>query len=193
MLEQASLPGIEAAAPPTDRLFFAILPDPAAAASIASLAQRLRGEHGLKGKPLPAERLHVTLHFLGDHPGLPRDLVARAGEAAATVDMPPFEIRFDRAGSFSRPRHLPFVLRGSDGVAGLAAFHQMLGATLRKAGLPLGPPASFTPHVTLLYDDRRVAEQPVEPIVWTAREFVLVDSLIGQGVHRPLARWSRRV
>ena len=54
----------------TDRLFFAIFPGPAVAARIARVAQYLRSQHGLKGKPLEARRLHITLHHLGDFAGL---------------------------------------------------------------------------------------------------------------------------
>jgi 2'-5' RNA ligase len=46
--------------------------------------------------------------------------------------------------------------------------------------------------MTLLYDDRSVAEQAVETIGWTAREFVLVHSLLGQTRHIPLGRWPLR-
>lgn len=49
---------------------------------------------------------------------------------------------------------------------------------------------NFTPHVTLLYDDRSVAPQAIEPIAWTVREFVLVHSLLGRTEHRILGRWS---
>ena len=62
MPEQLLFPGFEAARQPTDRLFFAILPDRATAVRIAQLAQHLRAEHGLKGRPLLTNRLHVTLH-----------------------------------------------------------------------------------------------------------------------------------
>jgi 2'-5' RNA ligase len=48
----------------------------------------------------------------------------------------------------------------------------------------------FTPHVTLLRDRISVPEQEIEPICWTAREFVLVHSLLGQTQHIPLGRWS---
>ena len=64
MAEQFLLPGIDAASLPrrvTDGLFFAIKPDPSTSVRIASLAQRLRGEHGLKGKPLATDRFHVSL------------------------------------------------------------------------------------------------------------------------------------
>jgi len=189
---QSSLPGFDAAPEPTDRLFFAIFPDADTAAQLAKLARHLRGEQGLTGAPLATERFHVTLHHLGDFVGVPRDIVARAGEAAAAVAMPPFEITFNRAMSFSgRPDKRPFVLLGGDGVAALAAFQRALGTAMEKTGLKVSKTDSnYTPHVTLLYDDRLVAEQTVETIRWTAHEFVLVHSLLGQGVHVPLARWT---
>lgn len=189
---QASLPGFDAAPAPTDRLFFAIFPDTDTAERIAQLAWRLRGEHGLNGKLVETERLHVTLHHLGDFVGVPRDIVARAGEAAAAVAMPPFEVTFNRAMSFSgRPDKRPFVLLGGDGLAALKAFQRTLGTAMEKAGLKLAKAdANYTPHVTLLYGDLLVAEQAVETVAWTAREFVLVRSLLGQGVHVPLARWA---
>src|ERR1019366_8338904 len=132
---QISLDGFDAAPEPTDRLFFAIFPDEGAATRIAQLAQRLRNEHGLTGQAPATERFHVTLHHLGDYCGLPPGLVATASEAAATVAMPPFEITLDRVASFRRPRNLPFVLRGGNGVAALAEFQQALGTAMKKVGL----------------------------------------------------------
>jgi 2'-5' RNA ligase len=191
MAGKFSQTGSEAAARITDRLFFAIFPDAAAAARIARLARRLRNEHGLKGKPLETQRLHVTLHHLGDYAGLPRDIVAASVEAAATVAMPPFEVSLDRALSFpDKPANRPFVLRAGGGVGALASLQRTLGAALGNAGLAAGraePP--YTPHVTLLYDDSLVAERRVEAVAWTALEFVLVHSLLGRNLYVPLARW----
>src|SRR5687767_10301082 len=84
---------------PTDRLFFAVFPDCAAAIRIADIAQALRSQHGLRGKPLRADRFHVTLHHLGDYAGLPDDMVAQAGQAAMRVDLPAFDVVFDSASS----------------------------------------------------------------------------------------------
>lgn len=193
MPEQSLLPGFEAAPPLTDRLFFAIFPDSAAASQIAGLAQQLREEHGLRGKPLKTERFHVTLHHLGDYAGLPQDLVAVAHAAAASTTATPFGVTFDRVASFSSaPRNRPFVLRGGDGVASLIAFQQTLGDALKKTVLGRWAKPTYTPHVTLLYDDRSVAEQAVPAVSWTAGEFVLIHSLIGQNMHVPLARWVFR-
>lgn len=146
----------------------------------------------MRGKPLAIQRFHVTLVFLGDHVGLPQAIVARACEAAAGVTMPPFDVGFDRVASFSRRRNLPLVLLGGDGVAALTTLHLALVAALQTAGLGDERESGYTPHLTLLRDDRRVAEQPVEPIGWTAREFVLVHSQIGRGRHVTLARWPLR-
>jgi len=146
----------------------------------------------MRGKLIESPRLHVTLHHLGDYSGLPQDLVDTAMKAAAAVAQPPFEIAFDRVGSFRRPRNLPLVLRGGDGLAGVTAFQQVLGVAMTQAGLARWVEMRFTPHMTLLYDDRTVEEQPIEPIRWTVREFALVHSLLGQTRHIPLGRWMLR-
>jgi 2'-5' RNA ligase len=193
MPEQISLDGFEVpiAMKPTDRLFFAVFPDADAAARITQLAQRLREELELKGKPLATDRFHITLYHIGDFTGLQQDTVAKASKAASSVAASPFEVAFDRAMSFSgRPSNRPLVLRGGADLATLTAFQHSLSTALAKAGLVVK--SAFTPHVTLLYDDRLVAEQAIEPIHWTAREFVLVHSLLGQTKHVPLARWSLR-
>lgn len=187
---QSSLPGFDDDAKPTDRLFFALFPDAEAADRIAQCARQLRAEHGLHGAPLKTERFHITLHHLGDYAGLPQGVIDMANKAAAAVKASPFTVTFDRAASFSSsPRNRPFVLRGDAGLSDLMAFQQALGIEMTKAGLGRWAKPAYTPHVTLLYDDRAVAEQAVQPISWTAGEFVLVRSLIGQTLHVPLARW----
>ena len=191
MAEQLLLPGIEPPRRPTDRLFFALLPDAPAAAAIADLARRLKAEHGLKGRPLATSRFHVTLHFFGDHVGLPQGLVDALSAAASTLRCAPFDLTFDHTMSFAgRPRKRPFVLRGSDsGLVALMDFRRGLSEVLVRQGLGRLVDVNFTPHVTLLYDDQLRPPEPVGPIVWRVNEFVLVDSLIGQTRHVPLARW----
>jgi 2'-5' RNA ligase len=190
---QSSLPGFDDAPAPTDRLFFALFPDVDAAERISRCARQLRAEHGLHGTPLKTERFHVTLHHLGDYAGLPQGVIEMAGRAAAAVKAAPFPVSFDRAASFSSsPRNRPFVLRGDAGLTDLMVFQRALGLEMTKAGLGRWAKPAYTPHVTLLYDDRAVAEQVVDPISWTAGEFVLMHSLIGQTLHIPLARWPLR-
>lgn len=174
----------------TDRLFFAVFPDPAATARLALLGQELRRQHGLKGKVLPPERLHVSLHHVGDYVCLPDAVTAAAREVAATVRLPTFTVAFNSAASL-RGRHdnQPFVLRGDDGVIGLTKLQQALGAAMEKVGLGHSAP-HYAPHVTLMYGDRFVADRPlVAEVGWAVREFVLVHSLLGRSCYRAMGRF----
>ena len=187
-MHQTDLLGF-AAPHPTDRLFFAVVPPPDVAGRIASLADQLRVRLGLRGRPRPTAHLHVTLQHLGDFAGLPQQRVESARAAAAGVTLAPLEARFDRAGSFAgRTGKHPYVLLGADGATGLAALHAELGARLAAAGLGRRERA-FVPHVTLLYDARTIAAQPVEPLGWPVHEFLLIHSLLGRTEYRVLGRW----
>ena len=170
--------------PPTHRLFLAVLPDEQTRVRIAEKARHLRLSHGLTGKGVRPEHLHVTLCHVGNGIGQPSDIVDQVKERAASVAMPSFQVCFDRAESF---KNGALVLRGDGGTIGLEILQQRLSDALdaqpRKA-------RAFTPHVTLLRDSHRVPEQRIEPIEWTVREIVLVHSLLGRTAHRHLARWS---
>ncbi len=181
---------------PTDRLFFALFPSEEAISQIVKISQQLRDEHALTGKSLSNDRLHVTLHHVGDYAGgLPNGLVEAARQVAAKVVMTAFDVIFDRAMSFAgSPKNKPFVLRGNErndgGLAALMAFQKTMYLAMCRAGLQ-GPRANakFAPHVTLMYEDKTVADQAVAPISWLAHDFVLVHSLLGQTRHIHLGRW----
>ncbi|SAK54249.1 RNA 2',3'-cyclic phosphodiesterase [Caballeronia ptereochthonis] len=173
----------------TESVFFALYPDDAAAARIGELAARLRIDHRLKARAVAADRLHVTLHYLGAFPGVPAETLAHACAAAARIAAPPVGIVLDRIESFSgRRARRPLVLAG-DVTEPLAALEQALGAALDDAGIAVKRHPRFTPHVTLFYDEHRLPRQAVAPIAWTAREFALVRSLLGQSRYEVLARW----
>jgi 2'-5' RNA ligase len=193
MSEQGSLFDFEPPPKNTDRLFFAVLPDQQAIAAIRALTPELKAQHTLSGRPVDDTKLHATLCVLGDFPGMPDALIKSASKAAALVadSTLPFKVSFDTAQSFiTGPRHRPLVLTGGEGVVGLTGFYRNLsGALLKTSGLRSA--ASYTPHVTMLYDDVAAPPQSVAPVEWTVREFVLLHSHIGQG--RPyniLARWT---
>jgi 2'-5' RNA ligase len=187
MAEQFSFAGMSA--DPNDRLFLATYPTEAAVARISQLQARLKAELKLWGKPLQADRLHVTLCHLGDYAGLNDDVVRRANAAMTGKSFAPFDVTFDRVASFvNRARNKPFVLQGKEGVAAAEAFQKQLHEGLKSAGL--GKWAKpYTPHVTLLYDNQQVAEQAIEPITWRIEAFVLVHSELGKTRHHILQRW----
>jgi hypothetical protein len=67
--EQSDLFGQILPSKPTDRLFFALFPSEEAIPQIVKTSQQLRDVHGLTGKSLSNDRLHVTLHHVGDYAG----------------------------------------------------------------------------------------------------------------------------
>ncbi len=173
----------------TDRLFFALFPPVTTAARVYALQQDLRVRHGLWGRALAIDRLHVALCHVGDYVGLPAAVVAKAREAAGRVSAPMFEVTFDSALSLTgRPRNRPFVLRDGRDASGVEAFQRRLGVEMTTCGLGkfVRP---YTPHMTLLYDTADVTEHSIEPISWTASEFVLIHSMLGQTRHVRLGEW----
>jgi RNA 2',3'-cyclic 3'-phosphodiesterase len=175
----------EFASSSSTRLFLAAVPDAGTAERIHRVAGVLKGAHKFDGKLIPPERLHISLFLLGGL--LERDIHA-ACEAATEVRAERFEVSFDRSASFQgRSGNRPFVLIGEDGLRRLQSFRRMLGAALTSRGLRRVTNTSFVPHVSLLYDARRVEERPIWPIFWTVTEFVLIHSMKG---HDYRARWS---
>ncbi len=176
--------------PATDRLFFALFPPAQTATQVYSLQQDLRIRHGLWGRPMAMDRLHVMLCHVGDYIGLPHAIVAKASEAASRVSAASFDVTFDRALTFSgRPRNCPFVLRSSEGAPGVQSLQCELGKAMTSCGLGkfVRP---YTPHMTLLYDTADVGEHAIDPITWLNTEFRLIHSLLGQTRLITLGAWT---
>src|SRR6202451_2065583 len=127
MRGQLSFDGIDGSPEPPNGVYFSLFPVVDAATLIAGRRRHLCREHGLKGRPIAADRLHVSMHHLGDYADRPPGIITAASEAGAAIAVvtPPFELVFDRVVSFENKsgRH-PLVLLGSDGVAGLMAFRE---------------------------------------------------------------------
>ncbi|MGC3980640.1 MAG: RNA 2',3'-cyclic phosphodiesterase [Steroidobacteraceae bacterium] len=191
MSDQFMLPGLEPPPKITDRLFFAVMPDEQAIARITQLTRQLSRDHGLQGRPIDVSRLHITLLFLGDHPGLSKTLLTAANQAAAAIQQPVFATRFNRVVSFAGSKdHRPLVLLGEEDHA-LPQLHKTLLTSVQKQGITLPRTSAFKPHLTLLYDGVGVPETEIEPIEWQVREFVLLHSHIGRGgTYEVLGRWS---
>lgn len=112
MPEQLILPGVEPGGPQPPRqraqsaprrprkafnLFFAIRPTPEDARRLAALGDSLAVAQGLQCQPLPAERLHVSLHNLGEYDAVPPGLVRLASAVADGLAFAAFEVVFDQA------------------------------------------------------------------------------------------------
>lgn len=176
---------------PAHRIFFALFPDGETRRGVVELRAALQSRLVLPARGAAAERLHVTLVHVGDFVERPEAVIERAAQAAAGLAEGPIHLRFDRVSSFrGRPGHRPCILLGDEAaMAAVVAFQRRLQDALRAQGLDPKGHAVFTPHLTLLYADTPVAEQPAGPIEWTARGFALIDSLIGQGRYETLGSW----
>lgn len=163
------------------RLFYALWPDEATRAALAAW------QASLGGKPTRADKLHLTLAFLGQRPASEAPALLRILE-----DMPAraMALTFDHVGHFPR---LAIAWAGlaqpSPALQALRA--ACMQALAEQALAPRFEHDRFTPHVTLA----RQAPPPTAParpaIVWQASELVLVESLKSSGDYRILA--SRRL
>lgn len=177
-----------------ERLFFGLMLPPPEAETASEVLARSRADHGLKGKPVRKDRLHVTLIHVGDYPdALPSTVVEALRQAGASLAPPSFDVAFDRVSSFSgAPGKHPHVLLGEKGVEALKAFRSdLLKAVIRHGVKPLSR-QEFSPHVTLSYADRRLPERPIRPIAWRPEEFVLIHSEVGRSIYHTLGRWPLR-
>lgn len=180
-----------------DALFFALVPSVADLPWIMDVIEGLRARVGLRGKPLSPKCLHVSLFGLGVYLGLPKDIVAAARAVGAEVSVSSFDMILDRALTFRRHQAThPFVLRPSDEIAALAELHKALKFAMLRSRFKKWATSSFTPHMTLSYDEQIVSEHVVETVRWRVSELVLVRSLRGRGPgrneHVHLARWPLR-
>ncbi len=145
--------------------------------------------HGLTGKPLLPHRLHVTLHDLGNVDEVPPELLKLALAAGDAVSAPTFDVTYDHAMRF--PSSGTYVLTGdAAGTAQLVAFRESVGAAMRAQGLKVKK--SYSPHMTVAYDRGTITKHAIEPVVWTAQEFMLIKSHVGKGIYDVLGRWPLR-
>lgn len=172
-------------------LFFGLFPDAATRTRIGRAIELLQAGESLHGRWLDSSRHHMTLHFLGSYPELPRERIAAACSAATQVAVPPFELVLDRAGHFA---HGVGWLGCARACAHLQSLWAQLHEALARAGVEPKGHARFIPHVTVLRDARQpLPAKPIAPIVWPVREFVLIDSVLGaHGDYRPAGRWELR-
>lgn len=187
---QDSLPGM-AATPRAESLFFCLFPDSAACEAIAAETDALRVEHSLLGVPIKPNRLHATLHYLGEHLIDREDLVAAASAAAGRVTHSRFDANLGRVSSFhTRTDKQPCVLLFQEERPPIHSLWRELGNHLMAAGLGRYLKRDFLPHVTVLYDTRAVTLHAVEPIRWQVRDFSLVRGRNGE--YEVLGSWPLR-
>lgn len=138
-----------------------------------------------KASVVKPERLHVTLHFLGD---VPPERVRDLQYVLQPIRVQPFELHFTRPEIWQqgvavlRPDNSPTVLRGLQGRIGLA---------LAEIGLALEDRA-HRPHVTMARKALGATPPPrLADIHWQSKgDFVLVQTLAGGRGYEILERFG---
>jgi 2'-5' RNA ligase len=180
-------PERECAASPEHRVFFALQPDAQAGQRIERLAADLRQRHGLKGQPVPASRLYLSLNFVGTFRGPPtRAVMEKAKGLADKVAQHAFAVTLNQVEGWNSET---LVLLGDEGVIGVELLHSAIHKALVIGAMAPRREPQISPHLSLLPDGAQVRRTFVEPIGWMAREFVLLDSVFGEGRHEVLGRW----
>lgn len=175
---------------PINELYFAILPDPEVAAQSHELAGGFRRQYSFSTKLRRADLFHVTLYSIGSYRCLPEEAAFAAMQAASTIRKPSFPVVFDRVVSFGNGDNRPLVLWSKDGNAELKALHRELDDAIRLTGITPNSEKPIEPHMTLLYRGHLIPEVLLEePVTWTARDFVLINSLQGEARHEHLCYW----
>ncbi len=171
--------------PAVRRLLFALRPSPALRRKLADGNAALIRSSG--GKPVADANLHLTLVFVGEQPAQRLDDILAAG---AAVSAPAFTLSFERAESWSRSKVL--VLPAACTPSELAALVDRLHISLLDRQIDLKR-EQYRPHLTLARKlPRAWLTWPIEPFQWRVRQFVLAESVAGEGGprYRVLARWS---
>lgn len=175
-------------------LFFAILPDERAKAEIIRTGERFVKSHRLGASAVDADRLHVTVTPVGKPDRLLQPMESALIAAGDAVQIKRFEVTLDVAMRFSNQvedGRYPFVLCVDPPTTRSAfALRKSLAEAQYAQGLLVAGVSSYLPHVTLLHGlGIEAVEQPIPPISWVAREFVLMRSFFGESKHEVVARW----
>ncbi|MDN2716539.1 RNA 2',3'-cyclic phosphodiesterase [Janthinobacterium sp. SUN120] len=159
------------------RLFYALWPDAATRLALAAWQARL------EGKPVRADKLHLTLAFLGQRPASELPALLDILEHMPAHAMP---LLVDHASHFTQLALAWAALaRPSPALLDLRAACMQ---RLAEQGLaPRFEHDRFTPHVTLARQAPPPAIEDFAPIAWQADELVLVESLKSSGDYRILA------
>lgn len=140
------------------------------------------------GKPLRADRLHITMFILHDFLTVPNGLVDALRMLGNAVSAAPAPVALDLASGGERS----IALRPRRKLTGLEVLHRLL----KEAGLATAVTERdgyrFSPHMTLGYRDGRPFSERITPIGWEADEFVLIHSHLGQTRHEVIGRWPLR-
>lgn len=176
--------GLASAAKATARVFFALWPDEALREELHQASGLLHAVHG--GRRMNPATVHLTLLFVG---ALERARLPELQAAASAIQLPSCSVAFDQADCW-RHNRIAF-LTASQPPAGLFDLVGALERQVDQAGIAFDR-RPYKPHITLVRNADCKKDIPaLKPIVWAARDFVLMESNSNANgaSYQELARW----
>lgn len=168
----------------TQRLFFALWPDPEMQERLSNTAAALLPD---LGRRVRAENLHATLVFLG---GTNRDQRLCVEAVADGIRGAAFDLRFDRFGYFRRPQVAWLGCTATP--PALTRLVAALGGGCDACGFP-PENRRYEVHLTIArHVPRDPGRPPIMAVDWPVDRFALVESVSGEdGVrYTPLRFWA---
>jgi len=168
----------------TRRLFFALWPTETLREQIEELVRPVLS--GCNARLIPPANFHVTLAFLGS---VTDDALASIMDAAGQIDSEAFELTFDHVETWMSA-HIA-CLAITPAPAPLTRLVDRLRSSLWVRNVDADR-KEFKAHVTLARDwHDRTLDEPIDPLSWSATQFVLVESKAGDAgsEYTILDRW----
>lgn len=165
--------------PDFHRLFIALKPP----ADLIDELAWLR-ELTAQGKAEANERLHITMFLFADTPEYNAEAVRLILQALDGQSLPVCRVLFEQV-----VRNGNTLLLPNDQLEGVFRLQARLAGLLHEPGLRLRPEWHFKPHMTLRRGQASGETLAIDPLSWTAKEIVLLDSHIGLTHHEEIASW----
>lgn len=174
----------------TIRVFFAIWPDNKAQIQLAGLAERLQSASFCEGRKTKAKNIHLTLAFIGEVDISRLEALCQVGDKIKDSGMHAFDLAIQKICIWKRKNIVYAEIKEiPQPLMNLVA---ALQSTLSSIGFPLEQ-RPYKPHITLMRNAScKTLPELAEPIVWRAREWILVksDQTSDGSVYTPISRWS---
>lgn len=160
-------------------LYLFLSPPPPVCEAIA----RHRDLPGMARKPIPDDRLHMTVGGFGSFDETPQAGIEWVKSRLSAVTLPSFRLCLDM---LIRPAGRA-LLMPSEPPAGLGRLQRALTV---QFGIHPSSWRDIRAHVTLGYGGPPARTSAIDPIGWTADDLRLVESLAGEGRHIVHATWT---
>jgi 2'-5' RNA ligase len=170
------------------RLFFAIWPDKETRMQLGRLTGRLASF--CEGRKTKTDNIHLTLAFVGEVDASQMAALYKTADEIKDSGMRAFDLPIERICMWKRKNIVYAEI--SEIPQPLIDLVEALQSRLSLAGFSLEE-RPYKPHITLMRNAScKTLPELAEPMVWRAREWVLVksDRTSDSSVYTPIGRWS---